>query len=143
MKKNNIILCLVLLIFSLPLSNKASATMTTAAVLYDYCKKTKSMLHLSKQEIKKKNPSTVDLMNMSDCMGYFDGVMEGASLQSIFDGKTSRTKFNILRSCPPRNLYRNQMIKVFVKYMDDHPEKLTKKAIITVSESLAEAFPCN
>ena len=143
MKKNNVILCLVLLVFSLSLSDKVMAKMATSAEVYDDCKKTERMMHLSKEEIKRKNPSTVDLMNMSDCMGYFDGVMEGASLQSIFDGKTSRTKFNILRSCPPRNLYRNQMIKVFVKYMDDHPEKLTKKAIITVSESLAEAFPCN
>tara|TARA_Y100000590_G_scaffold89132_1_gene100222 strand:- start:161 stop:592 length:432 start_codon:yes stop_codon:yes gene_type:complete len=142
MKQKDLILYAVLLLFSLMFFSKATAKMKTTAELLKDCKGAVDAIGLTKAEIREKNYSTIQMMKMSQCMTYFDGVKEGGSLQSIIDKKTTKAKFFLLGSCPPRELFRNQMMKIFVKYVDNHPEKLTNIAITTISESLEKAFPC-
>jgi hypothetical protein len=36
----------------------------------------------------------------------------------------------------------DQVVKVFVKYLDDHPEELHRVAALLLSEALHSAFPC-
>lgn len=45
--------------------------------------------------------------------------------------------------CDPANTIRNeQFIKVLVKYLDEHPEKLHLAGTQLVYDAMSEAFPC-
>jgi hypothetical protein len=47
-----------------------------------------------------------------------------------------------VENCPGDDVTRGQVIKVAVKYMDDHPEELDQAASTVVRRALVKAFPC-
>jgi hypothetical protein len=72
-----------------------------------------------------KNWETSGSFNAGFCMGYISGVSQ------------------LVDDCEEENVTRGQVIKVTLKYIDEHPEELDKPASTIVSRALLKAFPCN
>lgn len=69
------------------------------------------------------------------CAGFIDGVMS----QTLVEAKAG---FDV-PFCLPTGGSMGQIVQVFVKYLDDHPERLHEPASLLLVESLAKAFPCH
>lgn len=74
-------------------------------------------------------------VSIADCMGYITGVIDGSVLVAKADPKN-------LPLCIPVSVTKGQLIKVVVKYADDHPENLHWIAGRFVMAALEQAFPC-
>ena len=73
-----------------------------------------------------------DLAEWGFCSGFIWGVADGHQLTS--DESTS--------FCSPEGATSDQMGRVVVKYLRDHPEKLHEHAVLLVAIALIEAWPC-
>jgi hypothetical protein len=62
-------------------------------------------------------------------VGYCHGMVQGVIYFSTSD-------------CAPEGVSIKQDLRVVVKYLEDHPEKLHLHAAQLVMEALAKAFPC-
>jgi hypothetical protein len=62
--------------------------------------------------------------------GYCRGVIEGMTATSP-------------RICPSESVTYGQEIRVVVKFMQDHPEKLNLRGIQLANDALSNAFPCS
>ena len=70
------------------------------------------------------------------CWGAF-GVLQDDAL--LLDD-TGRPLFH---GCPPTKVRRNQLVVVFLKYAEKHPQRLGERFLPFARESLTEAFPCS
>ena len=71
------------------------------------------------------------------CWGFFSVVQKTTELPMWrADSGTIPT------ACIPEDARRVQLIKVFVQFMDKHPEQLHKSPIEMTRRALADAFPC-
>jgi hypothetical protein len=61
--------------------------------------------------------------------GYCRGLTEGITAASS-------------RICPAASVTYGQEIRVVVKFLQDHPEKLNLRGVQLVDDALANAFPC-
>lgn len=68
------------------------------------------------------------------CWGAFSALQE---LSGLADGD-----HRVLYFCPPENSTRMQFIKVFSKYVDDHPETSHEDWTMMGLRALQAAFPC-
>ena len=80
------------------------------------------------------NPDSPIGENGMYCSGYTLGILELIQLQQ-FSGKTEE--------CVPQNITSLQAIRIYVKYLEEHPEKFHQSATILYVGSLEEAFGCN
>ena len=62
--------------------------------------------------------------------GYCRGIVEGVGQASPL-------------VCPTDGVITGQMIRVVVKFMQDHPERLNLRGTMLVNIALSEAFPCS
>lgn len=62
------------------------------------------------------------------CDGYVFGVYEGYKTWE--------------RPCIPVGVTSEQMVDVFIKYLEDHPESRHNAAYFIVQKALSEAWPC-
>ena len=69
-----------------------------------------------------------------ECWGAF------ATLQQAI--ATTRDRVSILRVCAPEKSTRPQLIAIFVKYANDHPEQLHERFFDVALAALRGAFPC-
>ncbi len=79
------------------------------------------------------------LETKSVVMGYFEtgkcaGFVDGVEQANIYYGKRLY--------CTPSGVTFEQMVRVWLKYLKDHPETLHLQAINTYSESQRSVFPC-
>ncbi len=74
------------------------------------------------------------------CAGFIDGVLNEHSMWEAND--ISHKRAHEYKFCFPDNITNDQIMKVFVKYLDDHPEELHKPAAVLLVESMEKAFPC-
>lgn len=74
-------------------------------------------------------------VDYSLCIGYITGVVDGGTVGSGYKAKT----FPV---CTPEGATREQLVRVVLKYGDDHPERLHLPAVAFVIEALANAFKC-
>ena len=72
----------------------------------------------------------------SFCLGAFTAII-GLSGLSSGDGAP-----NFLHFCPPRGVTGVQYIRIFLKYVDDHPEKGHEIFPFVALNALLHAFPC-
>ncbi len=80
--------------------------------------------------------SALQFQSGAFCDGYFLGFASGIQIMKYMnDSMTSRV-------CLPGNSEVGQWERVFLKYIDQHPEELHLPMTIVVWSSLAEAFPC-
>jgi hypothetical protein len=63
------------------------------------------------------------------CRGIIEGINAGATLSS--------------RLCSPDGVTYSQEVRVVVKFLQDHPEKLNQRGTKLVFEALTQAFPCS
>jgi hypothetical protein len=71
------------------------------------------------------------------CVAYIDGAMDtqGQTLELHPDLKT-------FRYCLPDNVPLIQSVRVIVKFLKEHPEKLHMRASLLISVALVDVFPC-
>jgi len=69
------------------------------------------------------------------CLGYISGATD--VLTSDSEGPLSAEFI-----CMPASVTTGQILKVYVKYANDNPEKLHYSASILLANALVTAFPC-
>lgn len=75
--------------------------------------------------------------NTGSCWGAFAAIQD---LSGLVDAPRAHTP--ILLFCPPETGSRLQYIKIFLRYVDQHPEQGHLGFAGTARLALAEAFPC-
>jgi hypothetical protein len=73
------------------------------------------------------------------CTGFIDGMVQG---HDFWVAGTQEEKTDPLSFCFPTGSTTDQIIKVFAKYLDDHPEELHKLGVVLFAEAMHKAFPC-
>ena len=81
----------------------------------------------------------LDLSQINDaasCIGFVYGFASGYQAgQSISGGKADY--------CPPASVSTTaQLIRIFVKYLNDHPAELRRTDSVLLRQALVEAYPC-
>lgn len=75
------------------------------------------------------------------CMGFFKGLDEYQNIRVHYAKSSPFIPFESLY-CLPRGVSYEQMVKVFLKWAEEHPEKLHMRAADAVLAALVRAFPC-
>jgi hypothetical protein len=68
------------------------------------------------------------------CYGYIEGIRDMRLLNETVD--------SIPPDCTPQKVTMDQMARVVVKYLQDHPERLHYMDASLVVNAISEAFPC-
>jgi Rap1a immunity proteins len=76
------------------------------------------------------------------CAGFIDATIDTLTMWEASDIFAKRTHDKDVKFCFPTNVDNGQIILVFVKYLEDHPEELHKPANLLFVESMRKAFPC-
>jgi hypothetical protein len=76
------------------------------------------------------------------CAGFVDGVIETQSMWEVWEAKGTIVRNPHLSFCLPEGATNDQIVKIFVKYLDDHPEELHEPASLLLVTSLRNVFPC-
>lgn len=74
------------------------------------------------------------------CMGYLLGFYEGYEAKAAADKVQGDAPHREV--CLPENLAADQMVRVVVKYLREHPERLQQPANLLVVQSFYATFPC-
>jgi len=78
-----------------------------------------------------------DLMDGLACLNYVQGAL---------DAFQDANKWNWVPKteaiCPAPDVKADQAVRIFMKYVDDHPEELNKAAPSVLSSAMHNAFPC-
>jgi len=86
------------------------------------------------------NPSpscnSVDYQEGTACATYIDGFLAGHNLGTAAAADSST------RICVPNDATISQLARVFVKYVNDHPEQLHQPDWAVLYVALKNAFPC-
>src|SRR5206468_9437999 len=91
---------------------------------------------------------SVEALRLGICLGYFRGVHVTYQLYELLSDRsqatTTRTATRRASAlvCIPERATIKETVRVFLKYMKDHPEKLHEGADLMILEALAGAFPC-
>jgi len=75
-------------------------------------------------------------MERGYCVGFVEGVLSTSNIYKALPNTPRLFCF------PPAGVSNEQMIRVVVKYLENHPEQLHFDASILVLTALKEAFPC-
>lgn len=70
------------------------------------------------------------------CIGYIFGLVDG----SVLGSRGEQQRFV---ACIPAEAPIGELVKVVVKYGDDHPENLHKHSILFLKDALQHGFPCS
>jgi Rap1a immunity proteins len=77
-----------------------------------------------------------DSSDLYECMGYICGVVDAPTIAS------RRNESGAFSACIPESVSKGQLVRIYLKYADNHPERLHLVAAIMVIEALEVAFPC-
>lgn len=84
------------------------------------------------------NSDSVGLAHRAFCIGYLSGVKNLGSLYAAWiQGTQKKPLF-----CTPYEVTTGQIIRVVVKFLNDHPERLHEHALFMVVDAMGQAFPC-
>ena len=75
------------------------------------------------------------------CHGFIEGVIAGMYVAGP-SGESDRQAAARLGYCFPGESTNEQVVEVFVKYLEDHPEKLHQPAGVLLIKSFRIAFRC-
>lgn len=78
-----------------------------------------------------------DFRNSQMCLGFVDGFLQGIGLYEGILGIPNTIV------CIPAGSSPLERIKVFLKYIDMHPEELHLRAAAVLGPAFSEAFPCD
>lgn len=92
---------------------------------------------------------TTEIIDAGVCvqyiLGYIDGHNNAAWIAAMKQKKGNAAKSDIRGNssfCVPDNITRPQILRIYVKYLDNHPELLHYGAGSLLSFALAESFSC-
>jgi Rap1a immunity proteins len=74
------------------------------------------------------------------CLGYLSGFLDGYTVTEFID--QSRNNFSSSPMCLPDGITAEQGVRIVVKWLTDHPERLHESQRILVMTALVQAFPC-
>ena len=74
------------------------------------------------------------------CIGQIHGIWRQLSVLSLADPVVLDIKE--LKICDPRETSLQAMIKVVIKYLEEHPERLHMQSTGLIGFALRDAFPC-
>jgi hypothetical protein len=91
---------------------------------------------------KRTGPETVEYVGIEAgrCFGYMAAVGDLAGLS--FSDTSGVVRKAIEFICPPQQGQTTQLIRVFVNFGHQHPERLNQPSLAVVLEALGQAFPC-
>ena len=69
------------------------------------------------------------------CWGFMSAVQEYSVL-------ADQSGNRLLSACPAADIKTTQIVDVFVKYANAHPEKSNTSAAVAAYNAMADAFPC-
>ena len=124
MVKHIVLICIILA-FTPPSHGNDIRRFERASFLYSACK----------DALRELDGEAHDAESMGRfCLGFFAGVLETNNYEMD----------NYDRSfvCWPEGINIGQMIRVYIEYMNDHPERLLHYQIITVIDAAQDAFEC-
>ena len=78
-----------------------------------------------------------ELVDVSACMNYVIGVLDGYAIGVISSGKERTMACNI-----PNEASTKEMALIVQHYIRDHPEALHRPASVITLKALDNAFPC-
>ena len=81
--------------------------------------------------------SQTDYVYAAACANYLEGVLD--AFETIREWGTA-VRSDVL--CVPNDVKRDQVVRVFTKYADAHPEVLNRSATSTIWSAMHFAFPC-
>jgi len=79
--------------------------------------------------------SNSEMQDAEWCLGYVEGIADGIEI-------VSETSKSARLYCMAEDVTTGQGVRVFVKWLRDHPEKLHNSGRILVVASFVNAFPC-
>lgn len=83
-----------------------------------------------------------DVAESVGCTRYLAGILDAEQdLHALIDVNLMKNTGAVL-SCVPSDVKVNQVARVVVKWLNDHPANLHNPASISAQVALAEAFPC-
>lgn len=68
------------------------------------------------------------------CTGFFAAILDANFISQLTLGESL--------FCLPNGISISQMVKIYVRFADDHPETLHDRIPITIAVALGQAFPC-
>ena len=71
------------------------------------------------------------------CLGFVDGVRQEMEIRVASSADKKQFLF-----CPPHEVTNGEMIKVWMKALDNHPEQLHEFAIVTFTQAMMAVYPC-
>ena len=93
------------------------------------------------------------LTDVAQCQAWMDGILDASRQLAVYllsglkeERRTDKTfeetaLFNV-NACIPRRTTRDQLIQIYVQYLNKHPEKQHLKSISTLILSLSLVYPC-
>ncbi len=83
------------------------------------------------------------------CAAYIKGFVEGHDTMAMRlatrqgGGKATNSNLETIRLfCYPETVAVHQLTRVVIRYLEQHPETLHLHPVLTVTQALREAFPC-
>ena len=71
-----------------------------------------------------------------NCWGAF------GAIQDLFSAINATTKKPMFGVCMPESITRTQIIAIFVRYTEKHPEKYNERVVWVTEAAIREVFPC-
>jgi|SRR5215468_1255643 len=81
--------------------------------------------------------SLEELRNAMMCIGYFEGVLGD---HGVYQG--ANPNYQMIRFCIGDDMPISQGIRVLVKFLREHPEKLQMRGSLLIEVAMSEALPC-
>ncbi len=101
--------------------------------------KTETLIDQCRDEMRadEKDSASAEVMaNGIVCLGYIRGFWDAASPQLALAASDTQNL------CVPAEISLGQLARIYVKYMDDHPEKMDLPAAGSLLQAIMTAFPC-
>lgn len=121
-----------------PFDAKAQADFRKAGDILTHCKRFLS-----------RDVSESDYVDAVSCHRFVTGVTEGLragamiAAKKIYGAESVVSHYQrLMLYCIPKGVKQGQGTRVVVKYLETHPEKLHKSAIVLIAFAFEEAFPC-
>ena len=78
----------------------------------------------------------------AECLGFIEAFHSLSYFYLVDYATRLPEKKSILRVCPPRGVGTVQMVRMFVKYANDHPADLNQDAIFLMLSTLSQNYSC-
>ena len=116
------------------------------------------LLHHCEAALNFESAEKKDPLNAGVCLGFINGVratiqadqelhekekmVATSAFPTIQPKQEAMTCSSIWRACVPREVTTDQLIRVVVRYLKDHPEKLHFDPAVVAHAAFKQAFPC-